>query len=182
MKSTFSKRKTLKAVSLIEVLAVLVLTGFLLVATARMTSNLIIQLRNNELEEYANGLLVQAFEAAKSPNNLTVNAAHQASGTAYRIEFLPAGGARLTREVSFLSAPDINSCSLASPYFINSATITGYPGPIPVCIQIVIRTLNNPYTNTGYFVFSTRVVYTTPTKTDIFNLSSVRYAGFTVQP
>lgn len=175
-------RKNLKAISLIEVLAVLVLTGVLLLATARMTSNLIIQLRNNELEEYANSLLVQAFEAAKSPNNLTVNIAHQPFGSGYRIEFLSAGGAKLTRMVSFLSSPNITTCSTASPYFINSATVTGFVGPVPVCIQAVIRTLTNPFSGTAYYEFLTRVIYTTPKRTDIFNLVSYRYAGFTVQP
>lgn len=174
-------KKPLKAVSLIEVLAILVLTGVLLLATARMTSSLLIQLRNNEIEDYANGLALQALEAAKSPNNISVSALPNTSGSAYKILLNPGGSSKLDRTVSFLASPNNSGCSTSNTYYVNSAAVSGY-GQVPVCIQIIIKTQTNPYNSTSYYQLTARVSYTIPSKSDNFDISSYRYAGFNVQP
>lgn len=175
------QKRHLKAVSLIEVLAILVLTGVLLLATARMTSSLLIQLRNNEIEDYANGLALQALEAAKSPNNISVTALPNGSGSAYRILLNPGGSSKLDRTVSFLAAPNNSGCSTSNTYYVNSAAVTGY-GQVPVCIQIIIKTQVNPYNSSSYYQLTARVSYTIPSKSDNFDLNAYRYAGFNVQP
>jgi len=171
--------KSLKAVSLIEVLAVLVLTGVLLLATARMTSSLLIQLRNNEVEDYANGVALQALEAAKSPNNISISELPFSTGSAYRILLNPGGSSKLEQTSLRQGSPDNLGCTTTNSYYVNSAAVTGY-GQVPICIQIIIKTQTNPYGASTYYELTARVSYTLPSKSDNFDLQAYRYGGFNV--
>ena len=59
----------LKAATLIEVLIVLGVISTTMIVAVSLIINSLYELRNNETQDAANGIMIQALEIAKSPTN-----------------------------------------------------------------------------------------------------------------
>jgi uncharacterized membrane protein YgcG len=159
------------AFSLVEVLAVLALTGVVMIAFGQMLVRLTTQISRNEISDYANGIMLQAMEIAKSPTNLVINdtpappANFQGS---YALDFDSTPN-RLKLVTGTIS--QISTCTAGSSYQIAVEV------NLPVCVQIIVQ----PGTSTGgkqYFQITTVVVYTQNGQPTVLTLSGYRHANF----
>lgn len=167
------KSKKLIGISLLEVIAVLMLSAVLLIAAARMTTALMYQIKAGEMEDYVTGLTLRALEVAKAPAEVWVDTDPIASGTFYRLSL----DSNTLTLVGYGSTPSINSCSTTSEYFINSADVSSFK-QIPVCMQFVVRRLNNQYSGSFYYDIAVRTVYQLPSRADVLDVKGYRYGIF----
>jgi type II secretory pathway pseudopilin PulG len=66
------KGKSLKAVSLVEVLVVLAIVAATMVSAMRLSVTSLAQIKSNEIIDYATGIMLKAIEVAKSPNTVKI--------------------------------------------------------------------------------------------------------------
>lgn len=66
-------KKFKKATSLAEVLIILAIISTTLIASVNLVTSSIRSAKQNEIEDYANGILVLGLELAKSPNDIYID-------------------------------------------------------------------------------------------------------------
>lgn len=126
------------AAGLVEVLIVLGIVAVIMVIIGTLTVQSYLRIKDNEMLDYANGIMIRALEITKTPSEILV---HDPSGFigydgSYTIDL----GAvpRALRRQSLLSNP-ITSCNTDSVYLIDVSN--EFPGiSVPtICLQLIIQ-------------------------------------------
>lgn len=151
------------AVGLVEVLIVLALVATTMVAATQVTVQSLIKIKEDEVNDYVNGLMVRALEAAKSPQILTIN--NDLTGLtdfegSYTL-LVPSEGAdtpSFTQEAIELTPLPEGSCTTNSPYSVTIPNLGNFTPP-PVCLQVIVAELEGIDVN-SIFQITVRSVYT----------------------
>lgn len=170
---------TKKGIGLVEVLVVLALVATTMVAAAQLSVNALRSIKNNEVKDYATGLLVQALEVAKSPDDIniyTTSALASYNGT-YSLERGPTGTGYVL-SYSSPSTTQISSCASDSIYAIDISAQFNVPVP-KVCLQVVI-TANQGLAG-NYYQISATTIYTLEGETIRETVIGYRRNEFKVQ-
>lgn len=136
--SQFNK-KVFNAVSLVEVVVVLGIIATTLVSAAQLSVRMTRTIKDNEISDFTNGVVLQALEIAKSPAAVKLaSAAGGGSSTgSYRLDRSGAQ-AVLWRESQTVNR--ITNCTSASPYRVQIADGSQQLlGEALVCLQILIQ-------------------------------------------
>ncbi len=155
-----------RSFSLVEVLVVLGLVATTMVAATQITVSALIKIKQNEIDDYVNGLMVKVLEAAKSPQPLTID--NGASGLAtfqgsYILVIPEATATQPTVSPSFKQqslTPDPiqpTTCNSSSPNYVSIPNLGTYVPPA-VCIQALVVQLTG-INATPIYQITVRAVY-----------------------
>jgi len=157
-----SKVKTWPAVGLVEVLIVLALVATTMVAATQVTVQSLIKIKEDEVNDYVNGLMIRVLEAAKSPQTLTID--NQLTGLSdfegsYVLTIPDEGTSTpaFTQEAIELTPIPEGSCTTSSPYSVTIPNLGNFTPP-PVCLQAIVTELDGIDIN-PIFQITVRSVY-----------------------
>jgi hypothetical protein len=156
-----SKQKSWAAVGLVEVLIVLALVATTMVAATQVTVQALIKIKEDEINDYVNGLMVRTLEAAKSPQTLTIN--NQLTGLddfegSYTLQVTDDGNPpAFTQEAIELTPIPEGGCSISSPYSVTIPNLGNFTPP-PVCLQAIVAELEGIDVS-SIFQITVRAVY-----------------------
>ncbi len=183
-------RKRLKATSLVEVLIVLAIISSTILGSMLLVSNSFVVVRQNQTEDYVNGLVVNAMEIVKSPSNVSVtdnSFTLTQNSTPVFFKLTRVNGSAYLEKTQ---DTQITSCTVGSQYIISSTTlsnetnVTGVTGAATpnVCLQIKIIPVAGSIATNGiqsYYQMSVIAVYNDQDETPIIvNFQSNRYEAF----
>jgi len=135
-----SASKNKKAFSLIEVIIVLAVISMTMISSMTVVLRANAMIKNNEIRDTANDILLQAFELLRSPDAVKV---YRSTGfqplslvdvtTSYSMEFQDTASTRgyLNRETSMVT----DRCEALTVYV---AETIGQTRPYPICLKIDI--------------------------------------------
>lgn len=127
--------KRLRATSLVEVLIVLAIISSTILGSMILVSNSFVVVRQNQTEDYVNGLVVNAMEIIKSPSNISVTdnsfATTQNTTPVYFKLSRVNGSAYLEKTLD----AQITTCTPTSQYVINPNTLSN-----PTNTQVTVPT------------------------------------------
>ncbi|MBL8014840.1 MAG: prepilin-type N-terminal cleavage/methylation domain-containing protein [Candidatus Doudnabacteria bacterium] len=146
-----------KAFGLLEVLIVLAIAATTMLAATQIALDGFRSIKLNEVLDYANGLMLQALEIAKSPTDVEIVAGTQPTNfeASYRLTTNSAGKAVMSVVTTSTTPLTVANCSTSSPYFVD-ANIPNITDPI-ICLQLTVT----QRTNFGqvYYEIRSRLVY-----------------------
>jgi type II secretory pathway pseudopilin PulG len=148
--------KYLPALSLVEVLVVLGLVSVSMVGIAGINVRSQIAVKDNELIDAANGIMLQALELAKSPTQLKISSTDNTTninGT-YAIDKTQPD-TLLERPSSDAILTSTSTCNTASPYFVSVSSTN----PPLICLQITFERKQRPLVNDNYYEVTSRVLF-----------------------
>ncbi|MCA9379036.1 hypothetical protein KC640_01275 [Candidatus Dojkabacteria bacterium] len=137
------KLAKIPAFGLMEVMIVLAIVAATMVAAMQVSIQSLRVIKQNEIGDYANSVMVQALELAKSPSNVQVSATGQVTdfqGT-YQLQINSAGGAVLWKVGDNVTPITNTGCTNASPYFVDISNINPVGSPV-VCLQLIVRNIS----------------------------------------
>lgn len=179
--------KKLSALGLVEVLVVLAIVGLTMVGSMQLTTGAFRSIRENEITDMANGIMVQSLEIIKSPQPILIL---DELGTELRANFggsfaidLLSSPPSLKRVGSVSSQPElITSCAPESSFFATRVLEQqqqqdGREGlAIPdVCLQVTLQPISG---NPDALQVTSRVVYNSRQGTTVNTLYGFRSAAF----
>ncbi len=147
--------KNLAATSLVEVLVVLAIVASTMIAATQLSVRALIDIKQNELLDYANSVMLKALEVAKSPAD--VNVTHLAVAGSYTGSY--SSSLLSGKPVLYQQSPTIvamGSCSTSSVYYTPLTGVTGITPPL-ACMQVQIQ----PKTglNSTYYEITVTITY-----------------------
>ncbi len=152
-----------KAFGLVEIIVSLAVFGTAIIATMALTVNAYTTVKNNELGDLANSIMISSGEYFKSPNAKTILPPAGSNGSFYYNLTTPINVNPGSTQVSNLgfnrqtsTAAKINSCDTGSIYKVAFNDTTGLPNNFIVCNQVIIQ----PQPDGSYKILS-EVVYKT---------------------
>lgn len=166
------------AFGLIEVLIVLAIVATTMLAATQITLNGMRAIKLDEIVDFANGIMVQGLEIAKSPTTVevvvsTVPANYNGS---YRLQ-TNADGSSVLRLIDSSQTPiTLAQCTSASNYFIRIENATGVQNP-QVCLQMIVTQRQSLGLN--YYEVRSRLVYNVGGQTVERDIYSYRRGSFT---
>jgi len=191
----------LKATSLVEVLIVLAIISSTILGSMLLVSNSFVVVRQDQTQDYVNGLVVNAMEIVKSPSNIfvsndTFTQTQNSTPVFFKLSKATGGGAFLDKT----DDTQISTCTETSQYIINETTLatirtdeSGAPvnnpngteantTPSPdVCVQVkIVPVAGSIVTNgiKGYYQMTVIAVYNQDDKPVIVTFQSNRYEEF----
>jgi hypothetical protein len=159
---TSHKSKNLPATSLVEVLVVLAIVASTMVAATQLSVRALIDIKQNEIEDYANSVMLKALEVAKSPSD--INVTHLVTAGNYTGSY--SSSLLNGKPVLYQQSPTIvgmGTCTSGSVYYTPLTGVTGVTPPL-ACLQVQIQPktgLNSTYyeiTSTISFQLSDQMV------------------------
>jgi prepilin-type N-terminal cleavage/methylation domain-containing protein len=171
-----NKRK-LKGVSLVEVLVVLAIVAATMVSAMRLSVTSLAQVKNNEIIDYATGIMLKALEVAKSPNTIKITSEGNLADYDGSYSLQTSGNdVALYRRNDYVE--QINSCDRDSAYYM-SVDLGGAATPPIVCMQL------NVQEKTGlsgqYYELEARMVYIIDNETTTKSVIGYRISDFTTE-
>lgn len=167
----------LQASSLAEVLIVLGIISTTIIASTSLVINSLVTVRENEISDAANGLLVQTVEIIKSPSNIYVSDNIFTSGSVGQTYYfrLKEGSNSSASFLEYISGGSpINTCTASSPYYkslnLNNNT------SVNSCLQIQIKPVK-ANTKVNYEI-TALIVYNIRSDTQIRYLRAYRTESF----
>lgn len=172
-----------KGSSLIEVIIVLAIVSFTIIASMALVARTRLEIRNNEIQDNANGVLLKALEALKTPAKVVINGNPSLSGAnAYYFSLKEDTAGRYILQYqapgSFKSLPgesgtfDFNDvCTTDNPFYVSDGSFT-------YCQQVTITPILRPGVIRELYEVGTRIIYTTSNENKSESLTSYRYANF----
>ncbi len=171
--------KPKKAATLTEVLIVLGIISTTLVASLALIVNSMIKIKQNEIQDTANGVMIKGLELAKSPKNIAISELPRNGGstevnTFYRITSSSVGASVLLEKVEEGTSSLNQGCTSTSPYNIKTSPVlsqlnAGYD----ICLQ-----LNIVYLSSNTYKITSQAVYTFLNRSQTSFITGVRYASF----
>lgn len=143
---------------LIEILIVLAIIATTMLAATQISLNGIRAIKLDEVVDFANGMLLQGLELAKSPSTVrvfTLSGASNLNGS-YRLQTASNGTTELRMVTTTQTPLTLAQCTSSSAYFVNITGATGVTNP-QVCLQLMITARTNLGVN--YYEIRTRLVY-----------------------
>jgi hypothetical protein len=178
-----------KAISLIEVLVVLLIASTTLLGAISLMSRSFIEIRNNELADTATGILINSSEIIKSPTNINIkmfSPLGSLSTVAKHFNLTREGGVLLLKEPSTNpSSSQLNTCPTNSLFLYNPQTLAGDTTNVPLiaqvnraCLIISIRELNLDATR-KYYDIDTKIIFHIDGREITNKFKIYRYEQFT---
>ncbi len=168
------KGKSLKAVSLVEVLVVLAIVAATMVSAMRLSVTSLAQIKSNEIIDYATGIMLKAIEVAKSPN--TVKILGEGTITEYDGSYsLQNSGndVALYQQSDFVEP--ITTCDRGSLYYLN-VDLGGASAPPVVCMQLNIQQKTG--LSGQYYELEARMLYIVDAETRTKSVIGYRLSDF----
>lgn len=171
--STYKKKKALSLLEVIVVLAIISMTMISSMTVVLRANNLI---KNNEVQDTANEILMQAFELLRSPEVVKVQQGYSRLGqagvlTSYSMEFDDTRKGYLNMVSSNFDA----NCSTGNSYNVESLSTSNRP--YAICLRINITPVAGPSGITRYNVVLT-LFYATSSGAIQDDYLLTRYDGF----
>jgi type II secretory pathway pseudopilin PulG len=155
--------KKQKAFGLVEIIISLAVFGTAIIATMSLTVRSYVTVKNNELGDLANSIMISSSEYFKSPNAKTILPAAGTSGSFYFNLTSPINinpGTQTVTNLSFnrqtQTSQKINTCDSGSAYKVAFTNTTGLPNNFILCNQVIIQ----PQADGSYMILS-EVVFNT---------------------
>ncbi|MEO6728543.1 MAG: hypothetical protein ABIM99_01340 [Candidatus Dojkabacteria bacterium] len=188
-------KRRLRATSLVEVLIVLAIISSTILGSMLLVSNSFVVVRQNQTEDYVNGLAVNAMEIVKSPSNIFVtddSFTVTQNPTPVFFKLTRINGAAYLQKTQ---DTQISTCEVGSQYIIESTIIadprnpnnaeagtTATPSTTPnVCVQVKIVPVAGSIITNGiqsYYQMTVIAVYNQDNKPVIVTFQSNRYEQF----
>lgn len=173
-------KKVKKATSLVEVLIILAIISTTIVASTTLAVNSQRAVLENQREDTANGVLVQALEVAKSPVDIKLGS---------QVDFLPLNtySFRFTRDsrtgdlvLAEVPRQQLTTCSEGSIFQVETFFAQDEI-EFPLCLAVEVEMIDPPGREAeSYFEITTRVVYQQGDETRFFSLVGFRNEAFTI--
>lgn len=183
-------RKRLKATSLVEVLIVLAIIGSTIIGSMLLVSNSFVVVRQNQTEDYVNGLTVSAMEIVKSPSNVSVTDDTFVTTQNPTPVFFKLTRANGSSYLEKTNDSQITTCEASSQYIITQSVINqagqgtqgGTTNPQPnVCVQVKIVPVSGSVITNGiqsYYQITVISVYNQDNRPIVVTFQSNRYEAF----
>lgn len=183
-------KRELKATSLVEVLVVMGIIATTIIGSMVLVAGSLVTVRNNQTEDYVNGILINAIEVSKSPSNLFVNddSFLQTGGSSVSYFRFTNDGTNAILQRTFDG--DLTQCGDQSQYLITNRIldVVPIPGAAPtqqqeenvlfvnptVCLQVQIT----PQPVTQSYLMRIKSVYQVQGETFTTTVQSQRYESF----
>lgn len=142
-----------------EVLIVLAIVAATMVAAMQVSIQSLRVIKQNEIGDYANSVMIKALEVAKSPANVQVSSSAQVTNFqgSYQLQAQGASAPVLWKISDSMVPITANSCSNSSPYYTDISAINTVGNPV-VCLQLIIRNISG-LTGSAYEITS-HLIYT----------------------
>lgn len=160
-----------KAASLVEILVVLAIVASSMVAVANVNIQAQISLKDNEIIDAANGVMIQALEVAKSPSQVSVvdPAGNLIPGNIqgyYSLDLNSGSSQGVVLRKQTFSNTKITNCNSTSPYLVDwttngvGATSTSLdPNVNNICVQVIITEEQRPLIVDTYYKIESIVIF-----------------------
>ena len=152
------KLAKIRGFGLMEVLIVLAIVAATMVAAMQVSIQSLRVIKQNEIGDYANSVMVKALEVAKSPSDVQVSGTAQITNFqgSYQLQ-TQVGSPSVLWKVSDSVVPmTANNCSNTSPYYTDISAVSNIGNPV-VCLQLIIRNISgltgNAYEITSYLIY-----------------------------
>lgn len=156
MKLTAHSKHT--ALGLIEVLIVLGIIGTAVIGISQLAITSYLDIRDDELGEYATGIMIQGLEVSKSASGIPIDQ-HPTPTNPIGSYSVVSDGSGYGLQFEQLGTDLITSCDLNSEYLVSINTVTNpsltTATPL-VCAQIVVKP-NSTLDQTGFEIVSNSV-------------------------
>ncbi len=167
-------QKKKKATSLAEVLIILAIISTTVIASTTLVVKALATIKNNEIEDTANGVMVKALEIAKSPADIYVSdtsLVNTVNGQVYFFSIQNQNNQYTLRRESSTA----NSCDSQSPY-ITDLTQGSQAQNINVCLVIEITPQNT--LDQSIYAITSKIVYQLEGETIINSVTGYRKDSF----
>lgn len=178
------KRILKKASSLIEVIIVLAIVSFTIIASMALVAKTRLEIKNNELQDKGNEVMLKALEALKTPTKVLISGNVSLTGTGpyyfslqtdtsgnYLLKYQPPG--------SFTSLPKRTGdfkfsevCRADNVFYLSDGESYNY------CQQVEISPIFKTGISRELYKVSTTIVYQTSNQDISESLTTYRYEGF----
>lgn len=184
-----SKKYLKKASSLIEVIIVLAIVSFTIIAAMSLVARTRLEIKNNELQDTANELLLKALEGVKSPSKTVISGSPSLTGSNpyyfsltqsvngnYVLNYLGATGfTPLPRESGKYTFDSV--CNANSPFYPRDLGDSTFKYCQQVAITVITPILR-AVTAKELYKIETTIVYQISGETKSETLTTYRYDGF----
>lgn len=164
-----------KASSLVEVLIILAIISTSIVASTSLAVNSQKKIIENQREDTANGLLIQALEVAKSPSQILLDEPIDfVADRTYYFRFTQKNQRLLLSQ----SDTSLTSCDTGSSYQVETF---GDKSDInfPLCMGVEVTYVQPVRQNKDFYEINVRVIYQQAKEYKFLNLKGVRSESFT---
>ncbi len=178
-------KKHKKGSSLIEVIIVLAIVSFTIIASMALVARTRLEIKNNEIQDNANEILLKALEALKSPSKVVLTQDPSLTGVGpyyfslkveqdgtYVLEYKRAG--------SFTALPKTDGsfdfskiCTDQNPFHVTDGRSFNY------CQMVEISPILKAGISRELYKVSTTIIYQTSNEAKSETLISYRYGSFT---
>lgn len=148
-----------KAFGLVEIIVALGIFGTAIVTTIALTVNSYLAVKNNELADLANSVMVRSMEYFKSPSGIEILKNRQ-TPTAPKAFFAVATDVSISDVNAGLTfvqktgAQQITTCDTGSEYKVDLIEVQGIPSDFLMCNQVIAETQTD-----GSFLLKSIVYY-----------------------
>lgn len=181
-----NKKLRKKANSLIEVLVVLGIISSTMLVSVNVIIQNVAQLRVNELEDAANGVMIQGLEIAKSPADVVTNSELLPDKETVANSSIPlfftldrSGNQNILNEI--VNGSVITECNDGSPYLVEIESDNENLNGFNTCLQIEIEAGENSASGEYYYLIKSRVIYQVPGDVNANTVAGYRFEEFISQ-
>lgn len=169
MRSIFNNK--ISATGLVEVITVLAIMAFTMVAIVGVTVRGMRQVKKNEVEDRAVGIQIRSLEYAKSPASLNIPPMENGDILYFSVD--TSSGIQLS-SVAGATIIDETNCDINSPYHVDLGT----GNKDMICNQIIVEAKLNPSTSTLFYEIKSRLVFRALEDFEIRELLAYRSENF----
>jgi len=176
-----------KASSLIEVIIVLAIVSFTIIASMALVARTRLEIKNNEIQDKGNEVMLKALEALKAPTKVLIsgNVNFSIPTTYYFSMQTDASGNYILKyqpPTFFTALPTDNEtfnfnevCKADNVFYMTDGGTFNY------CQQVTIKPILRQGITRELYEVSTRIIYVTSSGSKSESLTSYRYEGFKKQ-
>lgn len=175
------KKKT--AASLVEVLVVLAIIAVSMVFVAEMNVRALLIIRDNEIADTANGLLIKVLELAKSPTDVPAVDINGSPVSVFEGLYSVDNVATVNSEAAVLikqavTGEGITTCTPDSAYWVD---LSDYAAEVPsgeICMQVMVSEVAREISEQTVFLLEVKTVYNLSDGTYSNSLTGYRRGEF----
>jgi type II secretory pathway pseudopilin PulG len=172
-----------KGSSLLEVIIVLVIVSFTIIASMALVARTRLEIRNNETEDKVNGVLIKALEALKAPTKVLISGnVNFSNTTTYFFSLKPSGSEAFILEYkrpgTFTALPKNDNFNFSDVCRNDNAFFMTDDQNFRYCQQVEIKPVD---VAKKLYQVTTTIVYQTSNGSKSETLTSYRYDGFQIQ-
>lgn len=177
----FQNKAKLKGFSLLEVLIMLTIVSFTMIAAMAVVAKANISVKNNEKLDVVNNLMIKSIELLKTPSNVYLSANGYNlvinNSSDYYFALKETGTSKYLEYNINANPSNIGTCN-SSNFYYYPIVVNGSTQNYEICMQIRIRRTLNPVTNRNYYVTQTTVKYNLNGTDLTDSLITYRYENF----